>query len=127
MRYLAIHYAQALYEALKDKKETEHKILFNNFFLLLRIRREWPRLQEIVHAYEKYYLKQENMHKVHVESARVCSDAIRTQIKNAMDGALFWKEVVRPELLGGVSIILDNEILIDASIKRQLGKMFPPL
>lgn len=127
MRYLAIHYAQALYEAFKDKKETEYKTLLNNFFLLLRIRREWSRLQEIVHAYEKYYLKQENMHKVHVESAHTCSDTIRIQIKNAIDGTFLLEEVVRPELLGGVSIILDNEILIDASIKRQLEKMFPPL
>lgn len=127
MRYFAIHYAQALYEALHNKKETEQKTLLKNFFLLLRARREWSRIQEIVCAYEKYYLKQKNMHKVHVESAYACSDIIRTRITNAVGEALLWEEVVRPELLGGITILVDSEILVDASVKRLLEKMFPPL
>ncbi|MES2437226.1 MAG: F0F1 ATP synthase subunit delta [Patescibacteria group bacterium] len=124
MKYSSRQYAHALYYALKDKPMSEHADLISNFMHSVRVRKDTKLLPAILTSFEKLYLKDEKLKKVTVESASPISVEIRKDIENALGTGIRLKEKVMPELLAGIKLYIDDEILIDASAKTRINNLF---
>lgn len=124
MKYQETVYAKALLQALRGKSESEKKEVAKNFLNVLKKNSDLNRLNSILDKVEIQYLKDEKIRKLSVESASPLSKDSREEIKSSLGGKVLLEERVRPELLAGARIILDGEILIDATAFGRLAKIF---
>lgn len=124
MRYTNIQYAKALVAALEGKREPEQKAIRQNFLRTLRTHRVWPRLNRILSEIEKEYLRGKQIRKVEVESASGLPEKVRREIFEIVGKNVDLRERANPELLAGMKILIDDELLIDASGRRQLRRLF---
>lgn len=124
MHYSVSHYAFALKEALKGKSEKERKEILKRFLLLLRRNHASSRLARILQKYEYVVLKESGLSKVRIESPAPLKADVRREISKAVGKKVILQEEIRTELLGGIKILIDDEVLIDASASHQLEKLF---
>ena len=123
MRYRPSQYAEALHEALEGKKPAERASTVRQFVRVLSRHRVIGKSDSILAAYEKLNLRRHGMRKVKIESPGRVSDQLKKNIHEILDAKIHWQEVENPELLAGVRILVDDELLIDASAKRQVDRM----
>lgn len=124
MKYRTAQYAQALHAAVKDVPEQKQKEIMRRFAALLGRHRVSGKSDLIVAAYEKIVLQESGMRKVTIESVAPVSEQLKKEIIELLGKKIFIEEEAHPELLAGIKILVDNELLIDASAKRQLEKIF---
>ena len=124
MRYQESIYAKALLRALEEKDESEIKKILKNFMAILLKNNDFSHLNSILGKVEKLYLTEEGVEKIYVESASPLSKNLREEIESALGKKVLINEKVRPNLLAGVRIILNEEILIDATAAQRLAKIF---
>lgn len=124
MRYAIRQYAEALLGALEDKSGRVQSEVIRRFLSVIRKNKDWSKLGRILHEVEKQSLRKRGMRKVEVESAAPLSRELIKEIEKFLGKKLVLEEKVRPELLSGIKILVDNELLIDASAKRGLDSLF---
>lgn len=124
MRYSVAQYALALKEALKGKSEKERKEILKRFLLLLRKNHASSKITQILQKYEYMLLKESGLSKVVLASPDPISAEVRREINKAMGGKGALQEKINQDLLGGITILINDEVLIDASASRQLEKLF---
>lgn len=120
MKYRPVQYAEALLMACQEKSEAEQKKIVKKFADLLVRHRVTGKTRAIYEAYEKLSLRTQGMRSVRLETAGVVSEKLKNEIQAILGNNIYIEEVMNPDLLGGVKIIIDNEILIDASAKAQI-------
>lgn len=118
-------YARALFEALDGKTGNDRKKLLKHFLFVLSRRGDSQKLTRILVELERVYLAKAKAKKVEVESADPISRNARENIAKTLGGKVFFAERVRPELLAGIKILVNGELLIDASASSLIRKMFP--
>lgn len=123
MKYTVKQYAETLYSALKDCSTKEQKEIIARFLLTVRKNGDSPRLELIVRAFEKIYLKDNGLSMVDIEMAGAVPESMKKEIKSILGEGVVLFEKETPELLGGVRIMVNGELLIDASVKRQIDRM----
>ena len=123
MRYTNVQYAQALVEALGKSKGKERSLIVQRFFAMLQRHHAISRVSRILEQFEKHSLKSEGLIKVEVRSAAPLTDEVRQHIGAALKKKVYLEEIVDPGLLGGMKMVVGNEILIDASAKRHIDAM----
>mgnify|MGYP003394656396 FL=1 len=64
------------------------------------------------------------MRKVRIESAAPVSAQLKKEISEILGKKIVLEEKTRPDLLAGIKILVDDELLIDATGKRQLERIF---
>ena len=124
MKHTSGQYAAALSAALAPAPVAERPAMIRRFLVLLRKNRDTRRLGAIMRKAEKQSLADQGLHKVAVASAEPISAEIKKDIAACMEGRPLWEETIDPTLLGGICILIDDEIMIDASARRRLGRMF---
>lgn len=124
MKYRVIQYAEALHAALKNVPVSKQKELMRQFAALLTRHRMSAKSGLIVAAYEKIVLRESGMRKVNIESAAPVTERLKKEIGKILGEKIFIQEETHPELLAGIKILVDNELLIDASAKRQVERIF---
>ena len=124
MKYRSSQYAQALYVATEGKSEAEQKKIIKRFVELLVRHRVIGKAHAISAAYEKLALQKRGERLVQIETATPASEKLKQEIRTVLGKNIYIKERVNPQVLGGVKMLVDDEILIDASVKRQLERMF---
>lgn len=124
MRYRPAQYAEALYEALEGKGPEDRRTIARNFARMLSRHRMTAKTSVILASYEKLSLRRHGMHKVRIEATSPVSKQIRKEIHEILGAKIHFEEIENPNLLAGVKILVDDELLIDASAKRQLEKLF---
>lgn len=124
MKYRITQYAEALHAALKNAPASKQKEVMRRFAVLLTRHRMSGKSDLVVAAYEKIVLRESGMRKVRIESAAPVSERLKKEIGGILGKKLVVEEETHPELLAGIKILVDNELLIDASAKRQLEKIF---
>lgn len=115
MRFTNAQYAQALYQTLTDKKGKDRIALIQRFVALLQAHKASSRTDRILEKFEAYSLAADGLLKIEVESAAPLSPEIRRDIQTAVKQKVFFDESIHPELLAGIKLIINNEILIDAT------------
>ena len=123
MKYRVTQYAEALHAALKGAPVSKHKDIMRRFAALLGRHRMSGKSDLVVAAYEKIVLRETGMRKVKIESAAPASEQLKKEIGAVLGENIFIEAKTNPELLAGIKILVDNELLIDASAKRQLARM----
>ena len=124
MRYRVAHYARVLHMTLKGKKREERRIALGRFLNVLRRNRDSSRLGLILAEVEKNYLREKGINKVRIESVSPLAERLRKEITSLYGTHTLVEEVEKPELIAGVKILVDGELLIDASVLRQLTRLF---
>lgn len=123
MKYRPAQYAEALHRALSGKKEPERRAIARRFAQVLMRRRMLGRTGVILAAYEKILLRVQGVRRVRLESADPVSARVKTDISGILGVKVYFEEVGNPALLAGVKILIDDELLIDASARRQIDRM----
>ncbi len=123
MKYRASQYAEALFEALEEKKPGERAGIIRSFVRMMFRHRVIGKSRAILAAYEKLVLREQGMRKVRIESPGRISDQLKKDIREILGAKIHWEEKENPDLLAGVRILVDDELLIDASAKRHVGRM----
>ncbi|MDZ4284266.1 MAG: F0F1 ATP synthase subunit delta, partial [Patescibacteria group bacterium] len=73
---------------------------------------------------ERLLANRARVRRVLLESASAPSTALREAVTDLLGGEVWIEEKVRPDLLSGIRVCIDEEILIDASGKRRLAQLF---
>ena len=123
MKHTPLQYAEALYAALEGKKPEARGQIIKNFVLTIFRHRAIGKSPAILAAYEKVVLRAQGMRKVRIESPGRVSDQLKKDISDILGAKIHWEEAENPDLLAGVRIVVDDELLIDASGMRQLEMM----
>lgn len=124
MKYRVTQYAEALHAALKNAPASKHKEVMRRLAVLLTRHRMSGKSDLVVAAYEKIVLRESGRRKVRIESAAPVSERLKKEIGGILGKKILVEEKTSPELFAGIKILVDDELLIDASAKRQLEKLF---
>ena len=126
MRYTAAQYATALYSLLKGKSPREQKFILARFPALLRVHGAWGRREKILAAVEAQELKETGRQKIEISSATPISRVMKSELVRALgaEKKAMVREKIKPDLLAGVQILINDEVLIDASAAHLVAKLF---
>lgn len=124
MKYRITQYAEALHGALKAAPASKRREIMRRFAALLTRHRMSGKSDLVVAAYEKIVLQESGMRKVSIASAAPVTEQLKKEIGGILGKKILIKEETHPELLAGIKILIDNELLIDASAKRQMERIF---
>lgn len=124
MKFTPKQYARAIFEALKGKSPESQKELMTRFLKLLRKNGDWAKNAAILSALEKLILKEKGLKKVYVEAPQEIKGMLKYEVENIFGRKVYFSQKTNSSLLGGIKILIDDEILIDASAKRQIERMF---
>lgn len=120
MKYKGKIYAEALANAILDKKLDEKKVI-HNFLGLLEKNQDVKKAEEIIVLAQKLLLKKTGHKKVVLETARKINakDSMKSFFKNGD----IVEEKINPALVAGIKIIIDNERQLDNSLSGKLNKI----
>lgn len=124
MKYTSSQYAQALLETVYDKQDDKQKKIIRNFLIVVLKNGDWLRLPEILRKFEKLYLDQSRLHKVEIESAHPIPSRVEKEIQTILSDNIYIKKNLDANLYAGIKVLINNEVLIDATAKHLLEKMF---
>lgn len=115
-----LQYAIFLYEITLKRPEIKKQI--NGFLGILAKNNDLGKIDEIVKEFEKYEKKQKGIKDVEIISAKPIAKDIKTQILEAVGGKTEVKEVLDPDLIGGVVVTI-GDMMIDGSLRRKLKEL----
>lgn len=124
MKRTPSQYAQALFEALKECGAKSRKEVISGFIKLLEKNHAGSMMRRILVQYEKVYLSKNNYRKVEIESARKLPESVWKEMENIFSGRALIQEKHNPELIAGLTILLDDSIYIDASARTKINTLF---
>lgn len=124
MRYSPKQYAQALRVLTEGREEKVGQGTINKFLRVVQNRKDWKKIGLILREIEKLYLVSSHSLKVEVESPAPLSSLVKNKIMSTLGKQALLQEKIRPELLAGIKILINNDILIDATAKRKLDEIF---
>lgn len=124
MRHSVKQYASALVAAVKGKSDSEQREAIRRFITLLRKRGLWSRRMLMLKEAERQYLKEAGAVKVSLASAAPLAPETRREIERVLGKNILWQERTDPGILAGIKILVNEELLIDATAKRQIERMF---
>lgn len=124
MKHSPKQYAAALLSALDKKSVAEKKKTLHQFLSLMSRRGDSARLGLVVREVEKQYLRKKGLKKVFLESADPALPKIKKEVEEILGKNIILEEKINPTLLAGIKILVNDELLVDASAESQLRKLF---
>lgn len=124
MRYTSAQYAEALLDAAEKQHSAGRAKILKNFLAILSRNRDLKRLPAILRNLESRYLARHRIKKVEIASPEEISATLRRDIEKILGAKTIFVERVRPELLAGITLTVNDELRIDASASRRLGQIF---
>lgn len=127
MRITPRQYAEALYQAVQDKKDSEVKSAIKNFAGIISENNDLKKVNKIIEQFSKLWNKEKRIVEVEIASARELDKKIIFLIDSHIAGLLKAKEIIINQkidknLLGGVVIRYGDKVL-DASLKTKLEEL----
>ncbi|MBI3420836.1 MAG: F0F1 ATP synthase subunit delta [Candidatus Sungbacteria bacterium] len=121
MRYTPKQYATTLLAALHRKSTEERRQIIANFAAVLHRHRMWAQRKRVLAEVEKLAVRQSGLHKLLVSSAAPLDPKIQQELSHIFHDKVLMATRVIPDLLAGITILLDDELLIDASGRTGLA------
>ena len=112
-------YAKALFDLISDGKS---KNITEKFLALLIKNRDIKRAKEIVLLAENELLKQTGNKKITLETARKVDT--KNIVKDFYKKGDVIEEKIKPDLIAGIKIIIDNNKQLDFSLHKKLSEIF---
>ena len=123
MRHPVAIYAAVFLEAVKDGKMSSD--FMRRFLKIVRRNGDLAKLPGILKNIELLYYKKEGIAKVEVISARVFQkDEVAAALRERFGDKLTVDFSLDPSIIGGIILKINDELVIDASVKRRLDKLF---
>lgn len=113
-------YTSALME-ISEKSWT--KEMLRNFLRILRKNGDLAKLPRILAELKKQYQKKYGTKDVEIMLARE-NPKIVSQMQHALELKEEPRVVIKKEILGGAVVTINDELLIDGSVKTRLEKLF---
>jgi len=124
MRYKITHYAESLFESLKDVEVEKRIEILKNFLKVLRRNGDYSHLNHIVRQYEKVYLQHNKQTKIYIETPEPASIELKRTIQELFGKKAVFSEKTNSHLLAGIVLLINDSVLIDASARTRLEKLF---
>lgn len=124
MKYTTKQYAAALLAATQDASEKKRIESLRRFLKILTRNHDYRHLPAILRQLERIYLSEKGIQKVELTSADPISEGTRREIEKTLGKKVIFVEKKNPELIAGLRILINDELLIDASARRQLQRIF---
>ncbi|MCK4540191.1 ATP synthase F1 subunit delta [Candidatus Parcubacteria bacterium] len=127
MKITPKQYAESLYQAVKEKKDSDIKDAINNFFSILIQNNDMAKAEAIVVEFEKIW----NMEQRIVEAELVSAKELDNSIVKLLNGYIaelsgakkvILNQKINKNILGGVVIKYEDKIL-DGSLRMRLGEL----
>lgn len=127
MKITATQYAKSLYEATREKSQSEIGVMVENFVKVLAKNRQIKSVTKIVKKFEDLFNKENGIAEVEVISSRKLEVEQVQQIEKFIKEKYSVKEVIidnkiDEKIKGGIILKIGDEIL-DASVERQLAEL----
>jgi F-type H+-transporting ATPase subunit delta len=117
-----IQYARALYEATKGLKGDQLHAILDGFVNLLGRAHKIKQSERVIAEFVKYAKKQEGIVPLDVVAARHLSDKDLIKIGDVFSGQAEVTPMIDEKIIGGV-VIKSDEVIFDASVKKQLERL----
>ncbi|MFA6896783.1 MAG: F0F1 ATP synthase subunit delta [Patescibacteria group bacterium] len=123
MKITPKQYAISLFEITRGASKEESSELIKSFVDLLRFNNNLSMEKKIIEEYQTYCRKQKGISKVKISSGEKLSPEIVSDIVNRFAGQVELEEEVDPDLIGGIAVVINDDTLIDGSIRKKLADM----
>lgn len=127
MRYKPNQYALALFEALEEKFGKSREAIIQRFVALVVKNNDRSLLGRILRQYERMYYRRKGIKNVSVTAAKKVTRSVIAAIGKRLGSDINIKETIDPTVLGGVRIMIDNELLIDGTFQDKIEKLYKKL
>ena len=123
MKITPKQYAISLYESTikVDKVQAEQRI--KKFIKILQKNNDLSLIDKIIQQYYKYYRSQRNISKIEVSSAKKLNTEILNKLVQKFNNQIEIEETVDESLIGGIVLKIDDNILLDGSVKKKLENL----
>ena len=120
MKYSSKIYASALIDSYGKKPAKE---IAAEFLKLVRRNGDFAKLPKVLMDFKKLYNRKNGIREVKIKLARENSNLIE-EVKSFLKLKEEPLVEINKEILGGAVITIDDEIIIDGSIKTRIAKIF---
>lgn len=122
IRYKPKDYAQALIQSIKTSPEKEKEIL-KSFVRALASHRDFSKWRKILEIFEKLYIKEFDEKFIDVYVGHD-NRKYQSKVLEAVPRGADVQFHTDPDIIGGIKILLNKEILIDGSVQRRITRLF---
>lgn len=117
MKYNPRQYAKALYDSLKETKDSD--LVFKNFYTILLRNNDLKIINKIIEKIEEIDKEERGVVEVEVTSTK---EIDKQKIRNIIGEKAEIQQKIDPTLIAGLKIQI-NDLLIDGSLKAKLNKL----
>ena len=120
-------YAESLYQAVRDKNNSQIKDVINNFFNILVQNNDIAKAEDVVKEFENRWNIEQGIIEAEVVSAKELDNRIVKLLNNyitELSGAekVILNQEINKDILGGVVITYEDKIL-DGSLRAKLNEL----
>jgi F0F1-type ATP synthase delta subunit len=123
MKYKINQYAEALVSSIEEKQKIDTHLV-RNLVRVLSKNGDYAKLPAILREAENLYIKRQGLEKLKIESASPLSEETVQSIQKTLPRGSHVITKVNPKLLGGLTLLVNDSLFIDASAKTRLEKLF---
>ncbi len=119
-------YREAYLKALDKKSPAVEKQITTRFLSRLVRDRALSKIGQIEKGIRRAHMKNSGRSEIAVESAAKLDQKYRRELAHMFGEHALIRETVSPDLIAGARILVDDELLIDATGRKVLRDMFTP-
>ena len=123
MKYTNKQYAAALLAVVQNAAEKKRLEALERFLKILTRNHDYRHLPAILRQLERLHLTERGIQKVEIYAADPVPTDLKREIEKILAKKIIFIEKKNPDLIAGIKILINDELLIDASAKRQIQKM----
>ena len=123
MKITPKQYAVSLYDSTQKVDDAELSKRISNFVNILKKNNDLSLSGKIIEHYFKYRREQKNISKVEITSCDKLDTEVTNDIIKKFNKQIEIEEKIDKTLLGGIIIKIDDNTLIDGSVKRKLENL----
>ena len=123
MKITPKQYAISLYDSTKGVDDIEADKRINNFVNILKKNNDLSLAGKIIEYYYKHHQKKKNISKIEIISNDKLDSETINDIVKKFNKQIEVEEKIDKSLIGGIILKIDDNTLIDGSIKRKLENL----
>lgn len=124
MKYTTKQYASTLLSSLDGKTSKGQGEVIKKFLVVLQKNGDFAKRNQILKEAESQHFKKNGIHRVSVELASEIPANLEKEIEAALGKKIVFEAHKNKDILGGIKILVDDEILVDASARAQIARLF---
>ncbi len=122
-RYTPKQYAAALFQSLEATKPSNRDATIKKFASIVVKNYDRSLVPKIAMQLKKLERAKAGRHEVVLTSARQLEKSVISEIKARVGSSSTLTELIDPDVLGGVKILINDELVIDGTYKTRIARM----